>query len=172
MLLPTVQVVPYLVSHEAGKIVTFYSNPDKSIYASEFGGGSTTLVKGGSFTVETIDVALWFHEHLKPTDHIHVRMDIEGSEYTVIRRMITSGVACWMDVLEFETHAMYHVSNYNKRPVDVVVPWLLRECGVDVVWENWYEDPAHSDPLVVANWPAGDTCRSCELLKHVIPEDV
>eukprot|EP00960_Hanusia_phi_P075436 768426-Hanusia_phi.AAC.4 len=47
--------------------------------------------------------------------------------------MITSGVACWLDYLEFEGHAMYSPQTYKYRAVDAVVPWLLRSCGVQTV---------------------------------------
>merc|ERR1711939_1130248 len=107
-------------------------------------------------------------------------MDIEGAEYQVARHLIVGGaqesagkrgrqgwgeegaagsqggVACLIDEWAYEAQAMYSASNHKFRSFDVVLPWLLRPCGVDVVVTQYYNaDPklkqlrSHIDSLAM-----------------------
>merc|ERR1711920_350063 len=93
-----------------------------------------------------MDVAQFFEEFLRPSDHITVRMDIEGAEYRVMRRLITAGLACWIDMLSLEVHAHYNKANFNKIAPDYAFVWMLQGCDppVKVELERLYE----SDPYV------------------------
>jgi hypothetical protein len=85
--------------------------------------------------------------------------------------LITSNVACqYINFLEYEAHAMYNPQTHNKRPVDAVVPWLLRDCGVEVFFESYYGTVA-KDPIVMRRWPAHDRCTPniCPFLYTPIP---
>ena len=53
-------------------------------------------------------------------------------------RLITSGVACWLTELHFEGHAAYARDLHKFRVVDVVLPWLLADCGVNVTLKRYY----------------------------------
>ena len=89
------------------------------------------------------------------------KMDIEGAEYAVTRHMVTQGVACWVDYWEFEGHAMYTPDTAKYRPVDAVLPWLLRGCPgqpVQMVLQDWYTE----DYKVWSAWNETDN-KECPL---------
>mmetsp|Transcript_46936 Transcript_46936/g.73474 ORF Transcript_46936/g.73474 Transcript_46936/m.73474 type:complete len:112 (-) Transcript_46936:183-518(-) len=88
-----------------------------------------------------------------------MRMDIEGAEYEVARRMVNDGVACWIDYWEFEAHAMYSDSTKKFRAVDAVLPWILEECGVQMVVSDWYTE----DWKVYSSWNNSDPCKQCPI---------
>uniref|UniRef100_A0A7S4K0C1 Methyltransferase FkbM domain-containing protein n=1 Tax=Guillardia theta TaxID=55529 RepID=A0A7S4K0C1_GUITH len=111
------------------------------------------------YDVETVDIVRYIKEVALPQDVIFLRMDIEGAEYEVIRKMITSGVACWLDYLEFEGHAMYSPQTYKYRAVDAVVPWLLHSCGVQTLVQDWYTE----DWKVWRSWNLSSRCVDCAI---------
>jgi adenine phosphoribosyltransferase len=77
----------------------------------------------GSATVEMHTDAV------KPGDRVVLRMDIEGAEYEVLRRLITSGAACSLDELHVETHARYAEGMHRFYLLDLVLDWLLQGCA-------------------------------------------
>ncbi|GAB5370602.1 hypothetical protein AAMO2058_001507400 [Amorphochlora amoebiformis] len=145
------------------------------------GGVGSSIYKNGTYTpasllnqtiVAEVNIGRWITENIDPNAHVWVRMDIEGAEYNVMRKLINTGVACkYFDVLEFEGHAMYNPKTHHMRPVDVVLPWLLRECGVDVRFESYY-GTKRRDRSVLHAWPKEDKCRPgvCPLLYEPIAE--
>ena len=58
-----------------------------------------------SVEVRTFDTALWLREHVFDDDHVTVKMDIEGAEYLVLRRLLDSGAIHLIDELRCEFHA-------------------------------------------------------------------
>ena len=79
----------------------------------------------------------------------------------VFRRLISSGIGCWLDRLYFEGHAAYASELHRYRAVDVVLPWLLRDCGVIVLLERYYCTPAtRCDPRLLG-WGAENLKTSC-----------
>uniref|UniRef100_A0A7S0DWI2 Methyltransferase FkbM domain-containing protein n=1 Tax=Hanusia phi TaxID=3032 RepID=A0A7S0DWI2_9CRYP len=97
---------------------------------------------GEEYEVQTLDVVELIKSVANETDFIILRMDVEGAEYEIARKMIASNVACWIDYWELEGHAMYAPQNHKFRPVDSVLPWLLRACGVDMrVFQYYKADP-------------------------------
>ena len=149
-------LVPKVVWKEADEF-EFYMQSRYSIASSVIEGGYTTSNRTTKIKVQSVDAAQWLVENVKPSDYIYLRMDIEGAEYTVLSHMLLKGVACWLDVIELEMHALHHKSNYNKRPADVVLPWLMRQCGVDVRMEAYYPNKLYD--------PDDKYCRHCEMLK-------
>ncbi|GAX77834.1 hypothetical protein CEUSTIGMA_g5276.t1 [Chlamydomonas eustigma] len=118
-----------------------------------------------SFDVTTVNIAEWIPLNIDQQSHVHVRMDIEGAEYMVMRRLISSGVACkFFNVIELEFHALHQKSNYVMRPADVVFPWILRDCGVQVTHSAYYPEEYY-------NMTMDANCNNCELLRTILPED-
>eukprot|EP00293_Proteomonas_sulcata_P012991 CAMPEP_0184292272 /NCGR_PEP_ID=MMETSP1049-20130417/4084_1 /TAXON_ID=77928 /ORGANISM="Proteomonas sulcata, Strain CCMP704" /LENGTH=110 /DNA_ID=CAMNT_0026599987 /DNA_START=1 /DNA_END=333 /DNA_ORIENTATION=- len=95
---------------------------DDSVYQTGYCDGNVSCEEGfeEKYDVLTFDVARLLRKIARPQDYIVLRMDIEGAEYEVVRRLITSGVACWINNFEFEGHAMYAQQNHKYRPVDGV----------------------------------------------------
>eukprot|EP00971_Amphidinium_carterae_P163578 3243573-Amphidinium_carterae.1 len=57
-------------------------------------------------SVQGYDVAQWIRQHYTPEDYIYVKMDIEGAEYAVIKRMLDDGVAEWVSKWAVEWHSL------------------------------------------------------------------
>lgn len=66
------------------------------------------MIRGGALTtpngtdtlqakVAMVDVAAWMGAHFRPEDHVVVKMDIEGAEFSIIDKMERNG---WMDVID------------------------------------------------------------------------
>jgi FkbM family methyltransferase len=76
--------------------------------------GSTThkdslSAVGWKITVRALDIVTLFRLHkIRKTDYVVVKMDIEGSEFDIIRRVISTGLTDYIDVLAAE----YHHENY------------------------------------------------------------
>lgn len=49
-----------------------------------------------------------------------------------------SGVACWLDEWDVEAHALCAEQNCKYRPLDSVLPWLMRGCGVNMTLSQYY----------------------------------
>ena len=54
--------------------------------------------------VEAIDFSEWIFDNLDPDDEIILKMDIEGSEYEVLHKMIDDGTIKFIDKLYIEFH--------------------------------------------------------------------
>eukprot|EP00747_Dinoflagellata_sp_TGD_P008846 gnl/TRDRNA2_/TRDRNA2_118452_c1_seq2.p1 gnl/TRDRNA2_/TRDRNA2_118452_c1~~gnl/TRDRNA2_/TRDRNA2_118452_c1_seq2.p1 ORF type:complete len:169 (+),score=12.84 gnl/TRDRNA2_/TRDRNA2_118452_c1_seq2:48-554(+) len=121
------------------------------------------------FNVTTMDLARWMKQNFEQHDIIWMSLDIEGAEYEIIRHLIVNGVACWIDRLIFEGHAMYFREMHKFRAVDVVLPWLLSACGVEVQLVRYYcTDTTACDQHIEQAWKVNTTaehsCKSCALL--------
>lgn len=57
-----------------------------------------------SVEVRTFDTALWLREHVLHEDDVTVKMDIEGAEYLVLRRLLDRGDIDLIDELRCEFH--------------------------------------------------------------------
>tara|TARA_Y100000592_G_scaffold45373_1_gene71976 strand:+ start:14979 stop:15557 length:579 start_codon:yes stop_codon:yes gene_type:complete len=57
-----------------------------------------------AFTVDTIDISTWITENFSKEDFIILKMDIEGSEYDVLNKMIVDGSIDLIDKLWIEFH--------------------------------------------------------------------
>merc|ERR1711972_1082371 len=89
-----------------------------------------------------------------------MRMDIEGAEYEILQDLIVKGLICRIEKLFIEVHAMIHPSLQALRPLDSILPWLLKPC-VDVYVDNNY----FTDFATMRDWPKEDgSCLSCPLL--------
>lgn len=54
--------------------------------------------------VETIDFSNWIKENFDKDDYIFLKMDIEGSEYRVLPKMISDGTMSYINSLVIEWH--------------------------------------------------------------------
>ena len=95
-----------------------------AVGASDGGRGGLTALN-----VTSVDVVALLARHTAPSDRVVLRMDIEGAEYEVLRRLITSGAACSLDELHVETHARYAEGLHRFYLLDLVLDWLLQGCA-------------------------------------------
>lgn len=57
-----------------------------------------------SFTVPAIDFSTWLKENVTPEDYVILKLDIEGAEYKVLRKMFNDGTIDLIDKLYIEFH--------------------------------------------------------------------
>ena len=55
-------------------------------------------------TVQSIDFSRWIRNTFRRTNHLIVKMDIEGAEYPVLERMVADGTIDYIDELIVEFH--------------------------------------------------------------------
>lgn len=111
--------------------------------------------------VSNIDLARIVEEEAAANDVVVMRMDVEGSEYNLLRHLMLRGVLCKVKRLYLETHAMNAAALNPMRAFDTVLPWLLEPCGVEVFIDSNYHTLWESS----AHWPRLDgVCKECPLL--------
>ncbi len=82
----------------------------------------------GQFTKESlvkvpcIDFSKWIKTELNKSDYIFLKMDIEGSEYEVLPKMIDTGAIDYLDDLDIEFH--WHKIGIDKNIHDELVDKL------------------------------------------------
>jgi len=57
-------------------------------------------------TVEAVDLSMWLMDNFDETDEIIMAMDIEGSEYEIIPRMLETGAVKYLNKFYLEWHSM------------------------------------------------------------------
>ena len=50
-------------------------------------------------SVPMVDIPAWLKQHFKSTDIIIVKMDVEGAEHEILRKMAADGTLSWINVL-------------------------------------------------------------------------
>ena len=81
-----------------------------------------------SLTLPTVDVVDLITAHVRPGGYSVLRMDIEGAEHEVVRRLLTSGALCRLDELWVESHAMLTRTAERMHLLDLTVGWLAAGC--------------------------------------------
>ena len=81
--------------------------------------GSTTLsdsrsAVGKRINVTAIDILTFFRKlRIRPTDHVIVKMDVEGAEYAIVQRMITHCIFPLIDKIAIGTNPPYYMPTYT-----------------------------------------------------------
>ena len=87
--------------------------------------------KARTATVMSVDLSRFLWKISCPQDHIKIKMDIEGAEFTVLPHMLKEGTACWINQLQLEWHL--HGKQQRAEAEDVNV--RLKQCGVRVKFD-------------------------------------
>lgn len=106
-----------------------------SIYTSPYAQGKTVVVP-------SFDMASWMHQHLKPENEIFMKIDIEGAEFPVLKRMLDDGVASWVHEWKVEFHAGKNAGSDN--------PWQSPD--TDLQLKNRFFDLVHSHGMIFHRW--------------------
>jgi FkbM family methyltransferase len=154
---------PAVAWSASGRTVTFYEAPDggasvaSSVYrehveaasladAGVGAAGTSDVGAAGAiaFNATTLDVVALLEAHARPDDYVVLRMDIEGAEYEVLRRLLVSGAGCvLLDELHVETHSQQFAGSGGEGAghraassglgryylIDLTLGWLLEGCA-------------------------------------------
>jgi FkbM family methyltransferase len=94
--------------------------------------------------VECIDLSKWIMEEFDEDDHIFLKLDVEGAEYEILRKMINDGSMDYIDRLNGEFH--------NKKcgvskDVDAYFTQVLsHRYGLE--WLDWAAEPFYKSRMV------------------------
>ena len=91
--------------------LTFYQIENRT-YGKQSGGSTLNKIKARShkhviiheIKVQAIDFSAWLTDNFDPDDEIILKMDIEGSEYKVLNKMIDDETIKYIDKLYIEFH--------------------------------------------------------------------
>jgi len=106
--------------HESIDLETLYDEPGldqiKFPLSKHFVSGGSTIMEYGNeaaldeadartvVPTEAFDVAEWFKDNIKEDDFVALKVDIEGAEYQVLKRLILSGAINFVDWIAVEWH--------------------------------------------------------------------
>jgi FkbM family methyltransferase len=120
--------------------VSFYTHPRDygwAIHPENWG------MDAVSVTVPCIDLSTWMLGRFSKDDHIVLKLDIEGSEYEVLTKMIHDGSIGLVHKLFIEWHAVeirggvpspYCRTTITKEAHDALLAELAR---IGLPWEDW-----------------------------------
>lgn len=103
-------------------------NGEKTLYLATGSVGSSFfetkrgIIPGSQKTVQCIDFSQWLSDNFKIEDHIVLAMDIEGSEYDVLCKMIDDDTISLINKLIIEFHSYRKIR--DKR-IHKLYPYLL-----------------------------------------------
>lgn len=86
------------------------------------GGAMTTTAKTLKHITRSIDFVDWFQHAAKPDDFVFVKMDIEGAEHPVLKRLHTTGAYRLIDALAIEYHGTRTAVDASK---ELVKQWNI-----------------------------------------------
>ncbi|XP_070580590.1 uncharacterized protein [Ptychodera flava] len=114
---------PVAVSNVTGEITAYAEAawfPGKSVGGEDkqWGGGSIFVSKNESVRkdggermlsyrkkVPAVDLSSWLREHVTQEDYLILKLDVEGAEYGILRKMLTEGTIQLVDKLYGEYHS-------------------------------------------------------------------
>ncbi len=83
--------------------------------------------------VEIFDFPKWFKKNFTKDDYIILKLDIEGSEFAILEKMIKERTISWVDKLYCEFHS-FHMPTYKKR--EEKIKQKLSELNIKYIdWE-------------------------------------
>jgi len=91
---------------------------------------------GKKYEVAAIDFSMWLKRTVKSEDHVILKMNCEGCEFTVLKKMLMDGTLCLID----ETYMYFH-ERIGFKPQDLpsnfatLVRWIAQDeqCGVKFI---------------------------------------
>lgn len=122
------EALPFVHHHRQA---VWIENTELPFYLStvtDYGSGSTLLKnkRTGKLDVDhpvmtpCIDLSAWIRENFSPSDHIVLKMDIEGAEYPILRKMIDDGTISYVNKLYVEFHLKHRVGETRESHNDLL----------------------------------------------------
>ena len=97
-----------------------------SVYAAHV---EAAGARGARHAVRSVDIVALLEAHVAPGDEVTLRMDIEGAEYEVLRRLLVAGRACGLARLDVETHSQFAPALGRFYLLELTLGWLLAGCA-------------------------------------------
>lgn len=127
---------PEAVWIEDGEIDLYYNPNNLESQGCSVMKGKTSgdLNKELPIKVKCIDFSLWLKSNFNKNDTILLRMDIEGAEYPVLRKMITDNTIGYLNKLsvEFHWHKNPGIINMKKEEHEEFISLLCSLVKLDI----------------------------------------
>lgn len=127
-------------------------------------GASLSADKDGSddsVTCEFRDVSEWFSQHISPSDEVFLKLNVEGSEYEIIRRLYDSNLLTAVDhlLVHFDVRKVPGRAHLEEQMHDMLndngLQWVAAERVIfgSVArgtrnWLEWSQSPSALRPVV------------------------
>jgi FkbM family methyltransferase len=132
---PKVHIVNAAVWNESGKEVSISIDPDK-----EHGNWGSSLIRnwsGGSVSVSTLDFAAFVMERVCLKDNVHLKLNIEGSEYVVMDHLIKTDTLKFFDCVYMYFHVLFFPQKEKANITEKTVNYkkIIKQLGIKIaVW--------------------------------------
>eukprot|EP00931_Biecheleriopsis_adriatica_P077171 TRINITY_DN50792_c0_g1_i1.p1 TRINITY_DN50792_c0_g1~~TRINITY_DN50792_c0_g1_i1.p1 ORF type:complete len:292 (+),score=47.23 TRINITY_DN50792_c0_g1_i1:41-916(+) len=88
------------------KLAAFDKESNLTFTGGGDGGSLMAQGKQQGITVPTIDFSAWLRQNFNEDDFLMCKIDCEGSEFPIVRRLIADGNLCFCDRLSVEFHGL------------------------------------------------------------------
>lgn len=113
---------------------------DKCLGMKTYPDGAATMMKSMQgadlrhpFEVEAIDLSRWIDENFIEADFVAVKIDVEGAEWAILRKLLATGVLCrkvdWLAVELHDRLADESGFNFREQRTGSNFAWLLQLDG-------------------------------------------
>ena len=101
---------PEAVSTEDGKVDFYISKNNGNYYGSSLESTKETIILDNKVIVDAIDLAKWITDRYSKEDFIVLKIDIEGTEYRLLKHLFNTGVINYCN----EVYVEFHLDNKVK----------------------------------------------------------
>ena len=132
---PKVHIVNAAVWNESGKEVSLSIDPDK-----EHGNWGSSLIRkwsSGNVIVSTLDFAAFVMERVCLKDNVHLKLNIEGSEYVVMDHLIKTDTLKFFDCVYMYFHVLFFPQKEKASITKKTVNYkkIVKQLGIKIaVW--------------------------------------
>lgn len=95
---------PEAVSTEDGKVDFYISKNNGNYYGSSLESTKETIILDNKVIVDAIDLAKWIADRYSKEDFIVLKIDIEGTEYRLLKHLFDTGVINYCNDVYVEFH--------------------------------------------------------------------
>ncbi|XP_078663428.1 uncharacterized protein LOC144906735 isoform X2 [Branchiostoma floridae x Branchiostoma belcheri] len=89
-------------------------------------------------TVPTVDLSRWIQENTAVEDYVIFKLDVEGAEYDILRKMLEDGTFNWVDKYYGEFHGWQPVTGWDKKKKDKLVSDVQKNGKPFLSWAAEY----------------------------------
>lgn len=165
------QALPFVHHHKKAVWVEDTELPFYLSTVTDYGSGSTLLrdKRTGKLDVEhpvmtpCVDLSRWIRENLDSVDHLVLKMDIEGAEYPILRKMIQDGTISLVRELYVEFHYKHRVGVSRQEHFDLVCQ--LQDIGIrpkywDALEYGSKKMVAHTNAIIAQHRPSDPVVKA------------
>ncbi|XP_072042664.1 uncharacterized protein [Amphiura filiformis] len=85
-------------------------------------------------TIPTIDLSRWIRENTKKEDYVILKLDVEGAEFDILKKMLEEGTFDWVDKYYGEFHIHQPVSGWTREQKSAMVKTVKKDGKPMIGW--------------------------------------